>query len=173
MATSEVRPTAEGDDDVAPLADLTAFQQELLLAMAPPDAPRHGLGLKARVETVLGEEVNHGRLYPNLDELVDAGLVAKGEIDRRTNSYELTAAGERRLRADVERRQAVLGGDSAEARLDEAFVQAVYDIATTVRDFSPREPPLDPQADLENGSITTALDRVEPLLDGGDADGDE
>lgn len=35
-------------------------------------------------------EINHGRLYPNLDELVGAGYVEKGQIDDRTNAYSLT-----------------------------------------------------------------------------------
>lgn len=38
-------------------------------------------------------EVNHGRLYPNLDELVERDLIAKSELDKRTNEYELTNEG--------------------------------------------------------------------------------
>jgi len=44
-----------------------------------------------------GENINHGRLYPNLDELVSHGFVEKGEQDFRTNYYALTAAGRERL----------------------------------------------------------------------------
>jgi DNA-binding PadR family transcriptional regulator len=36
-------------------------------------------------------------LYPNLDTLVEKGLVTKGEIDKRTNSYSLTRRGEREI----------------------------------------------------------------------------
>jgi DNA-binding PadR family transcriptional regulator len=37
--------------------------------------------------------VNHGRLYPNLDDLVEMGLVEKSELDKRTNQYALTDEG--------------------------------------------------------------------------------
>ena len=37
--------------------------------------------------------MNHGRLYPNLETIVEAGLVDKGEHDRRTNYYEITDDG--------------------------------------------------------------------------------
>jgi DNA-binding PadR family transcriptional regulator len=38
-------------------------------------------------------------LYPNLDTLVEKGLVNKGELDRRTKFYELTKRGRRELEA--------------------------------------------------------------------------
>lgn len=79
---------------------LTAFQYDVLAAV---DAvgPAKGLRVKAELEGThdkYGGEVNHGRLYPNLDRLVNAGLVEKGERDRRTNEYGLTAAGRDALR---------------------------------------------------------------------------
>lgn len=39
------------------------------------------------------EDVNHGQLYPTLDDLVSAGYVEKGQIDDRTNAYSLTDEG--------------------------------------------------------------------------------
>lgn len=72
--------------------DLTAFQRDLLFVIAGREEP-HGLALKAVLEQSYDTEINHGRLYPNLDDLVDAGLVEKGQIDRRTNSYTITDAG--------------------------------------------------------------------------------
>jgi DNA-binding PadR family transcriptional regulator len=44
-------------------------------------------------------EIHHGRLYPNLDTLVEKGLVEKGELDRRTNYYTLTRRGQREITA--------------------------------------------------------------------------
>ncbi|OLZ39202.1 PadR family transcriptional regulator [Natrinema saccharevitans] len=44
-------------------------------------------------------EIHHGRLYPNLDDVVDKGLVEKGEVDKRTNYYTITARGRRELEA--------------------------------------------------------------------------
>lgn len=71
--------------------DLTAFQHNILVILAKE--PMYGLATKRELENYYGTEVNHGRLYPNLDDLVDRGLVAKSELDKRTNQYELTDDG--------------------------------------------------------------------------------
>lgn len=78
--------------------DLTAFQRDLLFAIGGKNEP-HGLAIKDELEGYYNSEINHGRLYPNLDTLVDKGLVEKGEKDRRTNSYALTDRGQRELSA--------------------------------------------------------------------------
>lgn len=69
--------------------DLTAFQRDILYVAADQDPP-YGLAIKRALESYYEQEVNHGRLYPNLDTLVERGLLKKGELDKRTNSYELT-----------------------------------------------------------------------------------
>ncbi|WP_049935675.1 PadR family transcriptional regulator [Haloplanus natans] len=71
--------------------DLTAFQHNILVILA--EEPMYGLAIKRQLEEYYGTEVNHGRLYPNLDSLVDMGLVEKSELDKRTNQYELTEDG--------------------------------------------------------------------------------
>ena len=71
--------------------ELTAFQQNILTILA--EEPRYGLAIKRELETYYDSEVNHGRLYPNLDELVEIGLVEKSELDKRTNQYALTDGG--------------------------------------------------------------------------------
>lgn len=71
--------------------DLTAFQRNILIVLA--EEPRYGLAVKRELENYYGEEVNHGRLYPNLDSLVQEGLVEKSALDKRTNEYALTSAG--------------------------------------------------------------------------------
>ncbi|MFD1588580.1 PadR family transcriptional regulator [Halorientalis brevis] len=76
--------------------DLTAFQRDVLYVLAGLDEA-YGLAIKAELEDYYEGDVNHGRLYPNLDELVERGYVEKGQIDRRTNSYELTEEGESAL----------------------------------------------------------------------------
>ncbi len=84
--------------------DYTRFQHDLLLAIAGYENGRyrddrhsselpHGLALKKTLEGRYGEEVNHGRLYPNLDTLEERGLVKKTQADRRTNYYQLTDSG--------------------------------------------------------------------------------
>ena len=78
--------------------DLTGFQRDLLYVIAGLDGPK-GLAIKDRLDDYYGTEINHGRLYPNLDALVEKGLVEKGRIDDRTNAYTLTQRGERELRA--------------------------------------------------------------------------
>ena len=71
--------------------ELTAFQRNILTVLA--EQPRYGLAIKRELESYYGEEVNHGRLYPNLDDLVSKGFVEKSELDKRTNEYALTDDG--------------------------------------------------------------------------------
>lgn len=85
--------------------DLTGFQRDILYAIAglsKGDDRPHGLAIKQELEDYYGKEVHHGRLYPNLDKLVDKGLVEKGDADKRTNYYTLTTRGERELMAREE-----------------------------------------------------------------------
>jgi DNA-binding PadR family transcriptional regulator len=81
--------------------DLTGFQRDLLYVIAGLDEP-HGLAIKEELEDYYEGEVNHGRLYPNLDTLVEKALIEKGERDRRTNFYTLTKRGQRELDARKE-----------------------------------------------------------------------
>jgi DNA-binding PadR family transcriptional regulator len=78
--------------------DLTGFQRDLLYVIAGKDEP-HGLAIKEELESYYEKEIHHGRLYPNLDTLVDKGLVDKGQRDRRTNYYALTNRGRREIEA--------------------------------------------------------------------------
>jgi DNA-binding PadR family transcriptional regulator len=78
--------------------DLTGFQRDLLYVVAGLDEP-HGLAIKDDLEEYYESEVHHGRLYPNLDTLVEKGLVEKGQRDRRTNVYTLTRRGRREIMA--------------------------------------------------------------------------
>ena len=71
--------------------DLTAFQQNILVILS--EEAMYGLAIKRELEDFYGTEVNHGRLYPNLDDLVEVGLVEKSELDKRTNQYALTEKG--------------------------------------------------------------------------------
>ena len=81
--------TASPDPGV--VTDLTAFQRTILVVLA--EEPRYGLAIKRELESYYGDEVNHGRLYPNLDDLVGLGLIEKSERDKRTNEYALTDTG--------------------------------------------------------------------------------
>lgn len=79
--------------------DLTAFQRDLLRVIGGMDEGPIGLEVKREVEDYYDSEVNHGRLYPNLDTLVQKGLIAKEELDGRTNTYTLTRRGRDELEA--------------------------------------------------------------------------
>lgn len=78
--------------------DLTGFQRDLLYVIAGHEDP-HGLAIKDELETYYENEILAGRLYPNLDTLVDKGLVDKGTVDPRTNYYSLTRRGRREAEA--------------------------------------------------------------------------
>ncbi len=94
--------------------DLTGFQRDLLYVVTGLDEP-HGLAIKDDLEDYYDTEVHHGRLYPNLDTLVDKGLIEKSEKDRRTNSYTLTQRGQREIQARRDWEEEYLGQDVATA----------------------------------------------------------
>jgi len=83
--------------------DLTGFQRDLLVVITGMDEP-NGLEIKDEIENYYEKEIHHGRLYPNLDTIVDKGLVEKGQADRRTNYYTINRRGQREIdaRADWE-----------------------------------------------------------------------
>ena len=91
--------------------DLTGFQRDLLYAIAGQDEP-HGLAIKAELEDYYETEIHHGRLYPNLDTLVEKGLVEKGTIDRRTNSYAITQRGRREIEARRDWEEQYVAGEA-------------------------------------------------------------
>ena len=78
--------------------DLIAFQRDILYIIAGSENP-HGLAILDELAEYYNTEIQHGRLYPNLDTLVEKGLVQKEQEDGRTNSYSLTRRGRRELKA--------------------------------------------------------------------------
>jgi len=104
--------------------DLTAFQQNILVILG--EEPRYGLAIKRELESYYDDEVNHGRLYPNLDDLVEMGLVEKSELDKRTNQYALTEKGYEAVTSQLawEFSKLVTGEDRAEDLHD--LVDAAY-----------------------------------------------
>lgn len=69
------------------------LQRDLLYVIAGLDDP-HGSAIKEQLEDYYENEIHHGRLYPNLDVLVE-----KGEKDRRTNAHSITRRGTREIEA--------------------------------------------------------------------------
>lgn len=77
--------------------DMTRFQLDLLaavthLAREIPDEA-YGGAVSTYLETWHGVHINHGRLYPNLNELAEMGLIEKSAMDDRTNQYAPTDTG--------------------------------------------------------------------------------
>ena len=84
---------AEADGGVR-WSDLNGSSRDLLVEIYQLDQPS-GQDIRGRMEAEHGEEVTHGRLYSNLNDLVDVGLLDKGELDLRTNYYQITKDGQR------------------------------------------------------------------------------
>lgn len=81
--------------------ELTAFQTTLMVAIRANKNPS-GQTVRRWLESNDGhavDDVNHGRMYPNLNELIEKGYATKGKQDARTNYYELTDEGRKRLEA--------------------------------------------------------------------------
>ncbi len=76
--------------------ELTGFQRDLLYVIAGADQPS-GQDVKEEVEQYYSSEINHGRLYPNLDTLVNEEVVEKGQLDRRTNYYAISDEGQQEI----------------------------------------------------------------------------
>ena len=76
----------------ADFAELTSFQRDLLLVVNGLSDPK-GLEIKDELEMYYNGEIHHGRLYPNLDTLVEEDFVKKTARDERSNQYKLTEYG--------------------------------------------------------------------------------
>ena len=81
--------------------ELSGFQRDLLYVIADV-GPAKGLETRDEIQAYYAEEITHTRVYTNLDTLVEQGLVEKGEMDRRSNAYELSARGKQVLESRLE-----------------------------------------------------------------------
>lgn len=87
-------------DEPQPLAGLTGFQRDLLFVVASLNGTNpDGVRIKRELRENYDEEINHGRLYQNLRELVDEGLIEKRPVDGRTNAYRASPAAREYLEA--------------------------------------------------------------------------
>jgi PadR family transcriptional regulator PadR len=80
------------DETVERILEFTSFQRDLLFVIAGSERAS-GQEVKAELEDSTGESILPGQLYPNLDELHEAGLLRKSNRDGRTNDYALTECG--------------------------------------------------------------------------------
>lgn len=113
--------------------DLTAFQRDLMFVIAGKDEP-HGLALKEELEQYYEVEIHHGRLYPNLDTIVDKGLVSKGTRDKRTNTYEITNRGRREIESHREWIDARVSGEEDGEAEDEVETEAEDEVEMEAED---------------------------------------
>ncbi|WP_206536572.1 helix-turn-helix transcriptional regulator [Halorubrum tebenquichense] len=92
MSDASTQPTDETHENATTWYDLLGFQRDLLLVAAEVEGDElpKGLALKSRLEGRYSGEVNHGRLYTNLSDLEDEGLIESEEFDGRTNAYRVT-----------------------------------------------------------------------------------
>lgn len=96
MSTESPAETA-GGQLINPLSGYTGFQRDLFVMISRQDGEPSGQELLDEIQPHYESEITHGRMYPNLDVLVEKGLVEKGSIDRRTNSYVISERGEMAL----------------------------------------------------------------------------
>ena len=81
--------------------NLTGFQRDLLFVVGGLSAAS-GKEIKKALEETQDRKLLAGRVYSNLDTLVEEGFVEKGEIDGRTNEYEITERGQQEIQSRYE-----------------------------------------------------------------------
>lgn len=78
--------------------NLTGFQRDILFVAShlynKEGEDPIGLSIKHILDDYYGQEINHGRLYPNLDQLKEWGYIDKETFDKRSNLYILTDKGQ-------------------------------------------------------------------------------
>ena len=85
-------------EEPQPPTELTGFQRDLLVVIERlSDGQPNGVEIRQQLEQYHDSEVNHGRLYQNLRELIEEGCVEKRPLDGRTNMYRLTDTGRARM----------------------------------------------------------------------------
>lgn len=102
--------------------DLTAFQRDQIYVIASRDEPR-GVAVKRELEEYYAEEITSSRLYPNLNDLVEKGLVNKEPINDRANAYTLSRRGRRELEVRQQWERSHVGG-SGDAHASEEDVES-------------------------------------------------
>jgi len=92
---AHTQPTDDWHSNNTTWYDLLGFQRDLLLVAAEVEGEELPIGmtLKRRLENRYSGPINTGRLYTNLGDLEEAGLINTEEVDGRTNAYYVTERG--------------------------------------------------------------------------------
>ncbi|ELY99543.1 helix-turn-helix transcriptional regulator [Natrialba asiatica] len=94
----EHESSIDGSTPPRPLTNLTGFKRDQLFVIRLlAERNPHGLVIKDKLDCYYDEDINQGRLYQNLSELVDEGYVEKHPLDGRTNAYRPSTRANRRL----------------------------------------------------------------------------
>lgn len=80
-------------NDGLPLADLTAYERDLLV-IVNREGPANGIELKPALDAARGEAVSQAHFYTKLNDLVDRGLIEKRAVSGSENRYGLTKRGQ-------------------------------------------------------------------------------
>ena len=82
------------------LDDFGRFSEPALLVLVSlSDEPKHGYAMTDDIEAMTGVRLGPGTLYGAITRLESRGLIERLESNDRRNPYQLTALGERALRA--------------------------------------------------------------------------
>ncbi|MWG33028.1 helix-turn-helix transcriptional regulator [Halomarina oriensis] len=122
MSVNHSTSTGESPTEPEPsvLASLTGFQRDLLFVVASLEGTvPTGVTVQEELADQRGDRVNHGRLYGNLRDLVDADLVEKRPVDGRTNTYRVTDTASEALRAHCQWEALCLGRECVEGEDEE------------------------------------------------------
>lgn len=86
--------------------ELTGFQRDLLFVLSGIGIST-GQQLKRELQRKLDQPILSGRIYDNLEVVIEKRYVHKSERDGRTNEYRITGRGQEviQTRLDWERRQ--------------------------------------------------------------------
>ncbi len=89
--------------DDAELDDFGRFSEPaLLILVSLAEGPRHGYSMTEDIAAITGVRLGPGTLYGALARLEARGLIAPLKSEDRRNPYQLTALGERALRARLD-----------------------------------------------------------------------
>lgn len=95
-------------DDVADLEEFGRFAEPaLLILVSLAEGAKHGYAITEDIASFAGVRFGPGSLYGAIARLESRGLIQALDADDRRNPYELTAVGEKALRARLASIQAV------------------------------------------------------------------
>ncbi|RDZ39396.1 DNA-binding protein [Haloferax sp. Atlit-10N] len=102
--------------------DLTGFQQQLVKAVIEfenqeGESP-YGVQVKRSLSEWYGHEVSNAQIYPNIDDLVDMGVLDREPLDKRTKAVQSTPLARQMLAGEAEHMAHVAGLELAEAVAD-------------------------------------------------------